>query len=349
MLATFRDDSLNAYAREGVLVMVFFDSEFPRAMDASSSGCLFALIDAPFRWTEPSTWPWIVYVWLAFLLIGWLKPLWQWLQREQAKSWPTATGHIDSAYIAEPKRFLGLTLQSSRSQTYNAILDYSYTLSGETFHGQYKRSCGSEGEVQEFLRDLAGQTVPVQYNSNRPARSALLEATVETLLRNRPPLPDSGLGDSWNEPLPNWLKPLVGLFAFLSLIGLVLSIWVHVGALLGRKVAPEYFFWGLHVGIFVVFFPAILVAQKRVGSTSRRDFWKVVTKGSPDGLRYLLYFFFAYAFVNFFIFFLRAPTGKYPDGPPALVWRGFSGHWMVFYCASFVILSSALKSSRERT
>lgn len=317
-------------------------------MTNSIASYLYTFINTPFRWTEPSTWPWIVYVWLAFLLIGWLRPVWQWLQREQAKSWPTATGHIDSAYIAEPKRFLGLTLQSGRSQTYSATLDYSYTLSGETFHGQYKRRCGSEGEAQEFLRGLAGQTVPVQYNFNRPGRSALLEATVESLLRSRPPSPDSSATGSWIEPLPNWLKPLVGFFAFLALIGLVLSIWVHVGALFGRKVAPEYFFWGLHVGIFVVFFPAILVAQKRFGSTRRRDFWKVATKGSPDGLRYLLYFFFAYAFVNFFIFFFQAPTGKQPNETPAIVWRGFSGHWMVFYCASFVILSSSLNSSRER-
>ncbi len=304
--------------------------------------------DAPFRWAEPNTWPWFLYIWLAFFLGGWLLPLWRWLQREQAKSWPTTTGRIDSAYIAEPTRFLGLTLQSNRSRSYDAVLEYSYTLSGDTLRAKYKRSFGSEREAQDFLRDLEGQTVTVQYNSNHPARSVLLEATVETLLRNRPPLPDSG-DAYWVDSLPSWLKPLVGFFAFLSLIGLLLSIWVHVGALLGRRVAPDYFFALLHVGIFVVFFPAILVAQKRVGSTNRKDFWKVVTKGSPDGLRYLLYFFFAYAFVNFFIFILQAPPGTVPKGQnPALEWRGFSGHWMVFYCASFVILSSALYSSRQR-
>ena len=119
--------------------------------------------------------------------------------------------------------------------------------------------------------------------------------------------------------------------------------------LFGRRVAPDYFFALLHVGIFVVFFPAIFVAQKRVGSANRKDFWKVVTKGSPDGLRYLLYFFFAYAFVNFAIFMAQAPTGKQTGETPAVVWRGFSGHWMVFYCASFVILSSTLHSSRRRS
>jgi len=57
----------------------------------------------------------------------------------------------------------------------------------------------------------------VQYNSNHPAHSVLLEATVEALLRNRPPLPDSANAD-WVDSLPSWLKPLVGFFAFLSLI-----------------------------------------------------------------------------------------------------------------------------------
>jgi hypothetical protein len=309
---------------------------------------LFVHFDAPFRWTEPKTWPWFLYIWLAFFLGGWLLPLWRWLQREQAKSWPTTTGRIDSAYVAEPQRFLGLMLQSGRSRTYDAILAYSYTLSGDTFRATYKRSFGSEREAQDFVRDLEGQTVPVQYNSNYPGRSTLLEATVETLLRNRPPLPDAGEA-GWVDPLPSWQKPLVGFFSFLALIGLLLSIWVHVGALFGRRVAPDYFFALLHVGIFVVFFPAILVARKRVGRTGGKDFWKLVTKGSPDGLRYLLYFFFAYAFVNFAIFFAQAPTGRHSGEPPPAIWRGFSGHWMVFYCASFVILSSALNSSRQRS
>lgn len=310
---------------------------------------LLTLLDAPFRWAEPRTWPWIFYVWFAFILAGWMKPLWLWLRREQAKSWPTASARIDSATAAEPKRFLGLTLKADRSRTYDIVLSYSYTLSGDSFHGTYKQSFGSESEAMEFLRGLQGQTVPVQYHPNKPARSVLLESTVEALLRNRPPVPDSGNAPPWTDSLPFWLKPFVGLFALLAIVGLILSIWVHVGALLGRQVAPDSFFWALHIGIFVVFFPAILVAQKRVGSASRKDFWKVVTKGSPDGLRYLLYFFFAYAFVNFFIsFFPLFPAGDSNHQNPALQWRGFSGHWMVFYYASFIILSSALRPTPAR-
>lgn len=72
-------------------------------------------------------------------------------------------------------------------------------------------------------------------------------------------------------------------------------------------------------------------------------------KGSPDGLRYLLYFFFAYAALISFVDFFHNPPGVIPKGQdPGPQWRGFSAIWMVFYCASFVILSSTLRSSRGR-
>jgi hypothetical protein len=275
-------------------------------MSDSFSSSLFAFFDAPFRWTQPSTWPWFLYVWVCFLLLGWIKPLWTWLQREQASSWPTAAGRIDSATIGEPKRFLGLALQPDRSRSYIAVLAYSYILSGTPFCGEYRPQCASEEEAREFLRDLAGQPISVQYNPNKPTRSMVLESTIEGLLRSRPPSPESGFS---LDSVPTWLRPFIGFFAFLSLIGLFLSLWVHIGALLGRNVPPEYLFWVLHVGIFAVFIPAALVAQKRVGSTTRKDFWKVVMKGSPDGLRYLLYFLFAYATVISLVdFFYKGPT-----------------------------------------
>jgi hypothetical protein len=46
----------------------------------------------PFRWSDPTSLPWTVYVWLAFILVGWLKPLWRWTQRQRASSWSTSIG-----------------------------------------------------------------------------------------------------------------------------------------------------------------------------------------------------------------------------------------------------------------
>jgi hypothetical protein len=298
----------------------------------------------PLRWTDPNSWPWFFKLWMAFVVIGWLLPLWRWLQRERQKSWPAVSSRIDSAHLGEPKRFLGLTLPASGNEKYIGVFAYSYDLSGKTFQGEYRRAFATEEGAVEFLRDLQGQTISVHYDARKSARSVLLEETVEALLRNRPPLHN---GPDWKDSLPQWFKPLVGTFAFLALIGLLLSLWVHIGALFGRQPSPV--FWSLHVGIFLVFFPAIFVAQKRLGTTHGKDFWKAITKGSSDGLRYMLYFFFAYAFVTGLLVFAKSPPGVVPSRDPTLDWRGFSSVWMVFYCASFAILSSARRSSPERS
>lgn len=299
---------------------------------------------APFRWTDPGSWPLFFKIWLGFLLAAWLLPAWRWLQREQQKSWPTASGRLDSARLGEPKRFLGLTLPAQNNEKYIGLLAYSYSLSGEEFKGEYTRNFASEEAALEFVRCLEGQIIEVRYDPNKPKRSVLLEETVETLLRNRLPLPNA---PNWKGSLPAWLKSLIPPCAVLALVGLLLSIWINIGALFGHQ--PPPLFWALHIGVFLVFFPAILVAQKRVGTTQRRDFWKAATKGSPDGVRYLLYFFFAYAWITGILSFIQMPPGTLPkDHDPALSWVVFSSVWMVFYCASYAILSSALRSSPDQ-
>src|SRR6185369_13985049 len=97
------------------------------------------------------------------------------------------------------------------------------------------------------------------------------------------------------------------VFVWLSGIGLLLSLWVHIGALMGRNVPSA--FWVLHVGIFVVWFPAVLVAQRLVGNASRKDFWKVILKEAPDWVRYVMYVLFAYEFVNFMISMGQSSSG----------------------------------------
>jgi hypothetical protein len=73
-----------------------------------------------------------------------------------------------------------------------------------------------------------------------------------------------------------------------------------VGALFGRVVAPVPFFWGLHVGIFVVFLPAIFAAKEIAGSSGRKDFWKVALRFAPPWMLYHFYGLFGYTFFNFF-------------------------------------------------
>ena len=294
----------------------------------------------PIRWNDPATWPWVFYVWGAFALAGLVKPLWHWLQRERASSWPIAHGRLESIEITKP----GFSF-ATRSGHYVAELGYSYSVEGTSYTGRYGRDFPTEYEAEEFVCDLQNKSVAIRYNSASPSRSILLEPDIEALLQNRPPAPSRSPGPP--VPVPALIKPFLSVFVALSGIGLIVSLWVHLGAVMGQRVAPEAFFWMLHMGIFVVWVPAVLVAQRLVGNVNRKDFWKVVLKGSPDWMRYMVYAFLGYAIANFLLFMVKAPNGDGGGNPPAEVWRGFSGHWMAFYSAALAILYSAMRNQNS--
>jgi len=292
-------------------------------------------IDAPFRWTDLSTWPWMMWVWIAFLVVGLAPALWRRLQRSRASSWPIAEARIESVEVHEPS----FSFTRKRGY-YSAQLGYSYSVGGSIYSGTYKRDFSSEHEADEFVRDLKGQSLPVHYSPDRPSSSLLLEHDIERLLQNRAPVPITEAAPAVS-PVPNWTKPFLWLFIGIAVVGLVLSLWVHIGAVMGRRVAPEAYFWMLHVGIFVVWIPAVIVSRRLVANVNRQDFWKIVLKGCPDWMKYAVYGFFGYAIINFLMFMNKTPIGAGGTNPPATVWRGFSGHWMAFYSAALAVMYSA--------
>ena len=171
----------------------------------------------------------------------------------------------------------------------------------------------------------------------------VLEPDIEAVLQNRPSSRDDEMVKI--TAIPEWLVPFIWVFVCLAGIGLLASLWVHIGALMGRSVPSA--FWVLHVGIFVVWFPAVFVAQRMVRNTNRKDFWKVVLKGAPDWVRYMMYVLFAYEFVIFIIFMGQSSSGGRHTMTSATDWRGVSGLWMVFYSAAFAILYSAAKTTES--
>ena len=134
-----------------------------------------------FRWTDPSTWPWIIYVWLAILLLNCVKPLWRWIQRYRANRWPTTTGEIQSTSLSQVKKTF--FSPAYRSPAFVAELGYSYSAAGQAATGVYRRNFGIEAEAMDFLRDLKGKPVIVHFNPDRPQRSSLTEDAVAALLR----------------------------------------------------------------------------------------------------------------------------------------------------------------------
>lgn len=137
----------------------------------------------------------------------------------------------------------------------------------------------------------------------------------------------------------------------LSALGFVLSFIVHLSALAGVDLKLGNGVFVLHVGIFIVWLPAVLLAMRlgRGKTNSAWGFgfssWKQILAGCPAWMIYLLVGLFAYVFLNFFLSMestsARHLEGDTPASPEVI--RGFSGHWLVFYYAAFVIAYSAFK------
>lgn len=128
--------------------------------------------------------------------------------------------------------------------------------------------------------------------------------------------------------------------------GLVLSLVVHILSFFGIQFGGNTLFFGLHVGIFPLWIPVVLVSRKMMGGAPRKDFWKAALSGCPPWMKYMTYGFFIYAFVNFAIFIVLLQMHPPPRGttePPAAVLHGFSGHWMAFYSAGLAILTTAYR------
>jgi uncharacterized protein DUF3592 len=304
-------------------------------------------VDTPVRWTNPSTWPWVVYAWLAILLAGQVKPAWwRWFKRRQAAGWPGTQARIESVNVAPKEKSFWSASSQSQLPAFVAALNYSYSAGGQTYSGRYERQFGTEAEGREFVRDLQGKPAVVSYNPRNPSKSTLSEDAVAMLLSTRAPTPAGTVFEPPVSDLPVWMRPLLWPFIALSTAGLALSLWIHLGAVAGRKVAPGAFFIMMHLGIFIVWIPAVLVANKRTGTMNRKDFWKAMLKGSPEWMRYMVYGFFWYAVVNFVIFLFQTPKNNNVGvDPPVVVWRGFSGHWMAFYSAALAILYSAANAT----
>lgn len=137
---------------------------------------------------------------------------------------------------------------------------------------------------------------------------------------------------------------LIAPFLALAAVGLVLSLVAHGCAWLGVPQPLGMATWGLHVGIFVVWLPALLASGQMVRGARREDAWRVALRGCPHWMRWMTSAFFVYTFINFILFFIITDAaGKQPAGdpmPPA-VFRVFSGHWMAFYSAALAMLYSS--------
>ncbi len=272
--------------------------------------------------------------------------VWQWWQRQQVQEWPTTRGQIESTTVGE-KKILGASGGSSAK--IQAELAYSYAYEGQHYRGRYRKVVDSEPEGREFVRDLKSRTVMVSYNPRNPAKSALTQDAVTALLNQRPPGDENGFQVS---ELPNWIKPLLWPMLALSVVGMAFSLWVHLGAIIGKEGVPESLLNPLVAGIYVVWFSGMFVAQKRIGNLRRKNFWKLVLQGSPDWLRFAVYGFIGYAVLIFLLFLPQTATGNRGTHTLGDFWQRTavsSAYWMALFFSALAIFYSAATAKNDDT
>lgn len=150
------------------------------------------------------------------------------------------------------------------------------------------------------------------------------------------------------------MKPILYPFMLLAACGLALSIAAHIMALAGIPIPGGSHVWLLHIGIFIVWIPAVLVSVQMTRHSRRKDHLKVVLAGCPVWVRRGFPILFGYVIINFFWFMVAtADQPKQPQSPATSLSdvRGFSGHWMMFYAAALAVLYSRIHAPhlyRER-
>jgi len=152
---------------------------------------------------------------------------------------------------------------------------------------------------------------------------------------------------------------------WLAVLGWTLALIVHVVSVADIDVTQKIpFVWILHIGIFIVWIPAILVLRKneelknlkKIGVLTRMnpfDFFKPILKKIPSWLIVITIAGFFYAIINFMLFIasrlgspdiqngqyvlqnhgqlIKTLTEREYHHYKANELRGFSGHWIAFY------------------
>src|SRR5207302_3171464 len=130
------------------------------------------------------------------------------------------------------------------------------------------------------------------------------------------------------------MRILLYPFMIMAATGFVLSLATHLLALAGMAPPGGGLVWRLHIGIFAVWIPTVMISQRKARGLQRKADWKTVLAGCPPWMGRALQVVFAYAVVNFILFIIGMSGQPKPVGPaPPSVLRGFSGHWMVLYGA----------------
>jgi hypothetical protein len=249
--------------------------------------------------------------------------IWERVVRSRAGNWPAIQGTIDKAWVKK---------SSGKRTRWIARLDYSYSVQNKSYTGRYSQSHRFLEEAEECVRDLSGKAIMVHYSERWPVFSVASDEDVKALSLNRASSPNENPALDQLPPVEISFPRKLIAYAFMvfAIAGFLLSLYVHISSWLGRIVLPDSWFFLMHMGMLIPFFAAIILAPKE----QRR---KPAANMSQGILFKALKLVFYYAIANFAVFILSLVFGHH-QSTELVEWRGFSGHWMLFYFVSFVAL-----------
>lgn len=171
------------------------------------------------------------------------------------------------------------------------------------------------------------------------------------------------------------MKPkIIKLFLYVSVVLLLLSTTLHILSYFpALNTSNDLVEFLLFVGIFLTTIPALKATKKYTLSSGPRDIWKNMLKGTPTILKRIVWPLVGYVFFNFFFSLLvLGNTGVKPKKighdyvlesggrvkkviseehylkQKAYLFRGMTGHVVLFQFLAVMILSSAfITDSKE--
>ena len=257
------------------------------------------------------------------------------------EQWPAISGKIEDAWAEAGSGGRGSAIALVK-------IRYTYSYNGAAFAGEYKRGFNDEDTAREFAYGLKGRDVMVHVNPDRPTKSGLLTRDVDVVVSERGAVPEGALPPDKPAPVSSLKKMFALPFAAIALAGFVISMAVNIAGWMGKVILPSSMFAAMHIGVFLVFFPAVLLAGRRRNGLPWKFKKRENGSGMPGWALKFAGFIFIYAMANFIIFIFTAGSSKQHGAPSAIMWRGFSGHWMVFYLFSFGMLYTVISAPSDK-
>ncbi len=134
------------------------------------------------------------------------------------------------------------------------------------------------------------------------------------------------------------VRTLIFVVMILSGLGFIGASIAYVGGFCHLARLDSVLVPTLFPGLFVVWFPTVIVVSRMTRFGKQKDLWKIALSGCPSWMRGALYAVVVFGVLSFLYFML---PGNRENVPEALL---SGGHMLIFYGVAFAVMYSVTHS-----